>query len=130
MGSHLRRHRARFLGDLVVTDKVHWRCFHCGETFLLAQKRWAQEHFGIDQGATPACLIRSAGENALLSALRDAEAQLEVYRAEDGKILRAMAAMQSDHATALRHQEELGYARGLRDARDAEKCPEPGEFLP
>ena len=97
--------------------KVHWRCFHCDATFTRAQERWAREHFGRDEGATPVCLIRSAGEDALLGALRDAEDQLASYRAEDQLILRAMHAMSADHRAALVREEERGYEAGLRDAR-------------
>lgn len=96
---------------------VYWRCFHCGDTFTKAQKRWAREHFGRDEGAQPVCLIRTAGETALLSALRQAEDQLVAYRAEDSAIMRSMWAMQADHKVALRREEEAGYAKGLRDAR-------------
>ena len=96
---------------------VHWRCFHCGKTFTKAQERWAREHFGRDETREPVCLIRTAGESALLSALRDAEDQLVSYRAEDSLVLRSMWAMQSDHQRALRREEEAGYAKGLADAR-------------
>ena len=95
--------------------KIHWRCFHCGETFTRAQERWAREHFGRDQSAQPVCLIRTAGEGALLSALREAEDELQSYRDEDQKILRAMHSMQADHLTALRREEERGYNKGVSD---------------
>jgi hypothetical protein len=100
-----------------VTRAIHWRCFHCGETFTRAQERWARDHFGRDCMAEPVCLIRTAGETVLLTALRNAEDELTRRRAEDTDELRAMWAMQADHAVALRRQEELGYARGLADAR-------------
>ena len=100
-----------------MTAKIHWRCFHCGETFSLAQERWAREHFGLNCDATPICLIRTAGEGALLTALRAAEEELIGYRAEDTKILRAMWAMQADHVQALRREEDRGYAKGLSDGR-------------
>jgi hypothetical protein len=105
--------------------KIYWRCFHCGEGFTRAQERWAREHFGRDEGAEPVCLIRSAGESALLSALREAEDELASYRAEDSAVMRAMWAMQSDHRQALIREEEKGYERGLRDARAL--TPSPGE---
>jgi hypothetical protein len=97
--------------------RVHWRCFHCGDTFTLAQKRHARRHFGGDESEQPVCLIRSAGEGALLTALRNAQDELTRYRAEDSDVLRSMWAMQSDHAAALRREEEAGYEKGLRDAR-------------
>lgn len=97
--------------------RVHWRCFHCGETFTRGQERWAREHFGRDEGETPICLIRSAGESALLTALRNAQDELTRYRAEDSDLMRALWSMQADHAVALRREEERGYANGLRDAR-------------
>lgn len=100
-----------------MSRKVHWRCFHCGETFTLAQRRWAADHFGRAQDAEPVCLIRTAGESALLSALREAEDQLVGYRADDSLTQRAMSAMQADHAQALVREEERGYAKGVADAR-------------
>lgn len=96
---------------------VYWRCFHCGETFTLAQKRWAGEHFGRSECDTPVCMMRVPGEAALLTALRNAQQELERYRAEDSDLMRAIWSMQADHTTALRREEERGYERGLRDAR-------------
>lgn len=100
----------------VTSRAVHWRCFHCGDTFTRAQERHAREHFGGDERAEPICLIRSAGEGALLTALRNAQEELAGYRAEDSIILRAMSAMAADHRVALRREEESGYAKGMRDA--------------
>lgn len=106
-----------------MTGKIHWRCFHCGAAFTLQQRRWAAEHFGRDQSAEPVCLIRTAGEDALLMALREAEGQLEGYRAEDQLILRAMGSMSADHRQALVREEERGYAKGLADGRAEAAAP-------
>lgn len=104
--------------------RIHWRCFHCGDVFTKTQERWAREHFGEDCSATPVCLIRTAGERALLSALRKAERELASYRSEDGAIIRAMHAMSSDHSRALIREEEKGYERGMKDMRlKLEKAP-------
>lgn len=67
--------------------------------------------------AEPVCLIRTAGEGALLTALRNAEDLLAAYRAEDSDLIRAMFSMRADHAEALRREEERGYAKGLADGR-------------
>jgi len=99
------------------TRDVYWRCFHCGETFTLLQKRWAAEHFGRSELDTPVCLMRVSGEGSLLTALRNAQEELDRRRAEDSDVIRAMHAMSADHAAALRREEERGYERGLRDAR-------------
>lgn len=111
--------------------KIHWRCFHCGEAFTKAQERWAREHFGRDETAEPVCLIRTAGESALLTALREAEDRLVGYRAEDSLVLRSMSAMQSDHRQALIREEERGYEKGLQDGRalspDAQPISRDGE---
>lgn len=96
---------------------THWRCFHCDATFTLDQRRWAREHFGMDELQTPVCLMRVPGEGSLLTALRNAQEELGRYRAEDTDLMRAIWAMQSDHATALRREEERGYEKGLRDGR-------------
>jgi hypothetical protein len=92
-----------------------WTCFHCGETFPVVGL--AADHFGADETAQPACRIKAGHERNLVAALRDAEAQLARYRAEDSDTDRAMAAMGADHDRALRRAEEKGYERGLRDAR-------------
>lgn len=93
-----------------------WRCFHCDE--VLRTQADARNHFGSTEVSEPACLIKAAGEFALLQALRNAEDEIARYRREDSDVLRAMWSMQSDHATALRREEEKGYERGLRDAKE------------
>jgi hypothetical protein len=60
-------------------------------------------------------MMRVPGETSLLTALRSAQDELARYRAEDTDLMRAIWAMQSDHATALRREEERGYEKGLRD---------------
>lgn len=113
-----------------MTQAVHWRCFHCGDTFTKAQEKHARKHFGRDEGEQPVCLIRSAGEDALLSALRNAQDQLERYRLEDSDLMRAMWALRSDHARRVRQAEEEGYAKGLRDVRAThDVAKEVGSFV-
>jgi hypothetical protein len=94
----------------------HWRCYYCGE--VCRSEVDARNHFGSPPGSEPACQIKAAGEFALLQALRNAEDQLARYRAEDSDVLRAMASMQCDHETALRREEERGYAKGVDDMRE------------
>lgn len=100
----------------LTAEQKSWRCFHCDEVFTLYAA--ARHHFGREEGAQPVCLIKAAGEWALVDALRKAEDQLARYRAEDSDVLRAMHGMVSDHQVALRREEEKGYARGLKDARE------------
>jgi hypothetical protein len=97
--------------------KIYWRCFHCGEAFTRVQIRWAREHFGATELETPVCLMRVPGEGSLLTALRNAQDELERRRAEDSDLMRALWAMSVDHSQALKSAEEDGYAKGLRDAR-------------
>ena len=101
-------------GEPATAAPVHWRCFHCDETFTKAQARWAREHFGAE-GDTPVCLMRVPGEGSLLTALRNAQEELERYRAEDSDLMRALASQASDHGAAVRKAEEDGYAKALRD---------------
>jgi hypothetical protein len=86
-----------------------WTCFHCGETFMHANA--ARLHFGASIYDEPKCQISA-------HRLRAMEAELRRYREEDTGLHRQIARMQADHAVALRREEEKGYARGLRDARD------------
>lgn len=95
-----------------------WRCFHCDE--VISSRVDAENHFGRHEGAEPACKIKAAGEFALLQALRNAEDELSRYRSEDSDIIRVLWSTRADHATALRREEEKGYARGLRDAQHVE----------
>jgi hypothetical protein len=90
-----------------------WRCFHCDEVFDDETK--ARAHFGATDLAQPACYIGAVDVRAM-------EQELARYRAEDSDLDRRYHAMQADHATALRREEEKGYARGLDDGykeRDA-----------
>src|SRR6266705_6174210 len=87
-----------------------WRCFHCDDVFT--DKDAAREHFG-DQG-DPACKL-NAMEGGLLKLVRDQEDELQQRRQEDTASYREFHSLGSDHARALQHEEEKGYARGLAD---------------
>jgi hypothetical protein len=93
------------------TPEHGWTCFHCGETFPgdMAGYHAARLHFGKSIRDDPICQI-SARQ------LRIMEEELARYRAEDTELHREIAKMRADHITALRREEEKGYARGLRDA--------------
>ncbi len=98
-----------------------WTCFHCGETFTTVGS--ARTHFGAQPAAVQGCMLRVqlGPERGLLMALRKAEDECRrawsAVHDESTDAHRAMYAMQSRHAAALRDAEELGYARGLRDAQ-------------
>lgn len=89
-------------------EKQGWRCFHCDEIFHNEVE--AEEHFGRKFVSQTACQVD-------IKRLREMELQLVDYQHEDSKVLRKMAAMEGEHAAALRREEEKGYARGLRDAK-------------
>lgn len=89
-----------------------WRCFHCGDVFTTA--RGATEHFGGEEGAATACLIK-AHEGHLVHRIRDLEDQLARYRAEDSDVMRSIMTLEADQRRALITAEEQGYARALRD---------------
>jgi hypothetical protein len=103
--------------------RKRWRCFHCDEVFT--SERWARDHFGADQGATPACQIKGH-EGHLITYIRKLEDDLAAYRAEDSDVLRAMYAAQAEHAQALRRAEEDGYNKGVRDMHKPEVLAELG----
>lgn len=96
-----------------------WTCFHCGEIFT--DRTCAARHFGPDEDAKPACLIKAGAEGSLLRALRDAEASAAeawgLLHAESGDFARAYHAAVARHSSALTNAEELGYERGLADGR-------------
>lgn len=103
----------------MANHRKKWRCFHCDDVFTSAYK--AQEHFGLDEFTKPACRIVGAS-SGLITALREAEnsaadAWFKLHE-EMSDIAKAMYAQNSRHQQALLRAEELGYERGLRDARE------------
>ena len=95
------------------TPEHGWVCFHCGEHFpgTMAGYQDARRHFGVSIYDEPKCQISARK-------LRLMENDLRRYREEDTDLHREIARLRSDHATALRREEEKGYAKGLHDARD------------
>lgn len=95
-----------------------WKCFHCGEVFTT--KLEALKHFGSSERQDPACTIDVLQYRAM-------EALVERYVDEDTDLHRSMYKMRSDHETALRREEEAGYARGLADGQKLckESCYSP-----
>lgn len=95
-----------------------WRCFHCDEVF---KTEWsARDHFGHTEDASPACQIK-AGELGLVSALRAAERDASdawfALQNESTTTAKAFRAMQSRHQQQLTAMEQIGYERGLADAK-------------
>lgn len=115
LARELRRRADESAND--VSGNQKWTCFHCGETFTTVGA--ARDHFGASQGSEPGCILKvSVGaERGMLQQLRKAEEIIARYLNDDSDIHREMRAMQTRHADALRVAEELGYERGLRDAR-------------
>lgn len=101
------------ISDTYTTPEHGWTCFHCGDTFPgnLGGQRAARLHFGSSIHDEPKCQV-SARQ------LRLMEAELRRHREEDTDLHRQIARLKSDHAEALRREEERGYARGVRDARE------------
>ena len=91
--------------------KGPWQCFHCDEKFYSAEE--AEAHFGPTQHSRAVC--QTEAEH-----IRQLEKELQEYREENTPLLREIRVMKSDHQVALRRMEELGYARGLRDANHIE----------
>lgn len=89
-----------------------WRCFHCDTVF--ANRKHAADHFGADEGDTPACKLKHS-EGHLVDYIRKLQRELASYRREDNHVLRSMYALEAEHAEALRREEEKGFARGVAD---------------
>jgi len=96
--------------DTYPTPAHGWTCFHCGENFpgTFGGQRAARLHFGASIHDEPKCQISAR-------LLRVMEDQLRRFREEDTDLHREIARLQSDHAVALRREEEKGYARALKD---------------
>lgn len=97
---------------------VGWRCFHCNEYFAGVQKAEAAAHFGATIDAEPACKI-NGHDKGLVGRVREMEGELEIYRAEDTHLHRRVNSLYCEHGESLRHAEEKGYERGIRDSPGA-----------
>ena len=102
-----------------IVEKREWRCFHCDELFT--SEGCARTHFGLDEGATPACVIKGS-ETGLVEALREAERAadeaIQLMHSESTDAARAYHSQRCRHEQALRSMEEVGYSRGLADGRN------------
>lgn len=76
--------------------------------------REAWKHFGDDVRGDAWCQYTALQVRAM-------EEQLRSYREEDSPRDRYLLKIQSEHATALRHEEERGYLRGLKDYAKVER---------
>jgi hypothetical protein len=99
-------------------DAKEWRCFHCDEVF--SSEHDARLHFGRDEGALPACQIKGS-EHGLVEALRRAENDAAeawgAIHAESTDAARGHFAQNSRHQEQLKAVEQIGYERGLADAK-------------
>jgi hypothetical protein len=93
---------------------AEWRCFHCNEVFT--NPKHAREHFGAEEGATPACKLTHS-EGHLVTYIRKLEDELASYRREDSDALRAMHAREAEQHEAVRRAEERGYDKGVQEAK-------------
>ena len=100
--------------DLKPGTVTSWRCFHCDAVFT--NRKHAAEHFGDDEGSTPACKL-SHSEGHLVTYIRKLERDLAQYRREDSHAMRAMVAREAEHAEAVQRAEDRGYDRGVQEAK-------------
>ena len=101
-----------------------WRCFHCDEFFT--DREAAALHFGDHLQGDPACKL-NAMEGGLLALVRAQEQELQAFRTEETASYREFFALGAQHTQAIHRAEELGYARGLADARHARLLDLAGE---
>lgn len=103
-----------------------WRCFHCDDVFTTEHS--ARLHFGSTETSEPACKIKAGAEGSMLEALRRAEDEAESILAdlhnENTEAAKAFFSMRGRHSKQLVAAEELGYERGLRDAREEMRAAE------
>lgn len=118
MASLISSYRAA-IAETAASRKHGWRCFHCGEHFL--DEAAARDHFGFEQSQDPACRIKLGAERSLLHSLREAERSAaeawSLLHDESAEGMKAYRAAQGRHGQQVAAAEELGYERGLRDAR-------------
>lgn len=89
-------------------SKMPWRCFHCDEVFR--DRNAAAEHFGTSLAQRPACLID-------IAEYRRMEEVNRLHCEEDTQLHRKIYAAQRAGEALAANAEEVGYARGLADAK-------------
>lgn len=94
--------------DLEIDRQGPWRCYHCSELFTKRQE--AALHFGRHEYDKPACGFD-------VEHIRWLEAQHRLSCEEDTAALRTISRIIGEHDTLRRRAEELGYERGLKDAK-------------
>lgn len=116
------------LVDGMLTRPKHgWTCFFCGETFMTQGA--ARDHFGAEPFSDPGCQIKAGDERGLLMALREAEAELGRYRADDTDLIRENHGLRAEIIATERKAEEAGYARALQDVEAGKVEPEHAERI-
>lgn len=110
--------------DTYVPPENGWTCFHCGETFM--HQVTARNHFGAHPYDEPGCVMRmQEGEGSLLRKIRWLEREVSrlnfVIDTGGSDAEKAMHTMSAEHATALKREEEKGYAKGLADGMEMER---------
>lgn len=95
-----------------------WRCFHCDEVFT--DEHCAREHFGKYENQVPACQIKGS-DRGLLGALREAENDAadawHAVLSESTDAAKSYFSQNNRHQRQLREVEQIGYERGLADAK-------------
>lgn len=103
---------------MVPAETPNWRCFHCDEVFT--SEHDARLHFGRDEGSLPACQIKGS-EHGLVEALRRAENDVadawHAIHSESTDAAKAYHAQNGRHQEQLKAVEQVGYDRGLADAK-------------
>lgn len=66
-------------------------------------------HFGVDQMQVPACVMD-------IEHVRSLEREIQQWRDESMPLQQEIRALEAKNSVDVRRAEELGYARGLRDA--------------
>jgi hypothetical protein len=89
-----------------------WRCFFCDVVFRREED--ARLHFGVVAYSEPACQIKGH-EGGLVAFIRQQERELAKYRAETDPLTRVIEELRSEHAAALKLEEEKGYIAAVRD---------------
>lgn len=87
-----------------------WRCFHCDDVFT--DRAAALEHFGSDQGETPACKLNER-DGGLVAIVREQAAEIRRMANEDTPTHREFFMLGTQAAADVRAAEDAGYAKAL-----------------
>lgn len=106
-----------------------WRCFFCDDVFRSRES--AARHFGkfdACEADEPACKLMTHQER-FIEYVRGLEDEIRQYQDDNKPLQRAIWDLEATISDKIKHAEEQGYSKGVKDMMAQGWCPEPDKHL-